>query len=95
MNLTWHPHALEDLQSIRRYISLDSPPIAKRIVLAITDTVHDQLTIFPETGRPGRVEGTRELVVPKSPFVVTYRVKGQVVDVLAVHHTSQKWPEAI
>ena len=44
--------------------------------------------------RIGRVEGTRELVIPKTPFIVPYRIHGDVIDILAVHHTSQRWPTA-
>ena len=94
MRLLWQPQALEDLRSVQRYISLESPAVAKRIVIMIATTTHDQLTMFPESGRIGRVEGTRELVIPKTPFIVPYRINGDVIDILAVHHTSQRWPTA-
>jgi len=47
---------------------------------------------FPERGRTGRVPGTRELVVPRTPFVIPYRVMGREVHVLAVLHGKRAWP---
>lgn len=95
MILVWQPQALEDLKSIQHYIAADNPIAAKRIVVATVSMVHDQLTAFPQSGQPGRIEGTRELVVPKTPFIVPYRVTGDTIEILGVHHASQRWPEAL
>ena len=73
---------------------MDNPTAAKRVVETIFDAVHDQLSAFPESGRVGRVEGTRELVVSNSPFLVPYRIKDGVIEVLGVHHGSRRWPES-
>jgi toxin ParE1/3/4 len=54
-----------------------------------------RLTDFPAMGRPGRVSGTRELVVPDAPYIVPYRVRGQTVHILRVFHTSRKWPSRL
>jgi toxin ParE1/3/4 len=43
-------------------------------------------------GRPGRIEGTRELVITGTPFIVTYRIRRNDLQILAVMHTSRKWP---
>jgi len=94
MKLVWQPQALEDLKSIQHYISAGNPTAANRIVVTVVCMVHDQLTQFPDSGRVGRIDGTRELVVPKTPFIVPYRVVGETIDILAVHHASQRWPEA-
>ena len=94
MKLVWQPQAFEDLKSIQHYIVADDPIAAKRIVVATVSMVHDQLTAFPQSGRPGRIEGTRELVVPKTPFIVPYRVTGDTIEILGVHRASQRWPEA-
>ncbi len=94
MNVEWQPQALEDLKSTQNYIAADNPAAAKRIVITIVTMVHDQLTEFPQSGRTGRVEGTREIVVPKTPFIVPYRIAGNTIDILGVHHASQRWPEA-
>ena len=47
----------------------------------------------PGLGRTGRVPGTRELVVPKTPFIVPYRVKDDTVQILRVYHASRIWPD--
>lgn len=93
MKLLWQPQALEDLASIRAYVTHDKPEAARRLVTTILSFVNDQLTAFPEAGRIGRVEGTRELVVPRTPYIVAYRIKADVIDVLAVHHAARRWPE--
>ncbi len=43
-------------------------------------------------GRPGRVLGTRELVVSETPYVIPYRVRQDRLELLAVFHGRQKWP---
>ena len=49
----------------------------------------------PGLGRAGRVSGTRELVVARTPYVVPYRVKGEVIEALRVYHGAQRWPERL
>ena len=51
-----------------------------------------RLADFPESARPGRVQGTRELVVPATPFIVVYRVEATGVVILRALHGAQKWP---
>ena len=52
------------------------------------------LAEHPGIGRTGRVEGTRELVIPGLPYILPYQVEDRVIRILAVMHTSRKWPEA-
>ena len=92
MNLTWSPEAIDDLLSIRQYIAQDDPGSAIKIVAAIVHLVEQQLPRFPHSGRPGRVEGTRELIVPSLPFIVPYRISGDGIDVIRVYHASRIWP---
>jgi len=51
-----------------------------------------RLARFPEFGRPGRVVATRELSVPRTRFVIAYRVRDDVVEVAALLHSAQEWP---
>jgi toxin ParE1/3/4 len=46
-------------------------------------------------GRPGRVPGTRELVIPKTPFIVPYRLQRKVIQILRVYHGARRWPESL
>jgi len=85
------PRARAQLRRIGRYLAQDSPTAAQQVVARITDAV-DGLATFPTMGRPGRVIGTRELVVPGAPYVVAYRVRESAVEVLAAIHSAQQWP---
>jgi plasmid stabilization system protein ParE len=51
------------------------------------------LARFPEMGRPGRIEGTRELVISRTPYIAAYRILGGTVQILRVLHGAQQWPE--
>jgi plasmid stabilization system protein ParE len=55
----------------------------------------DALAEHPAMGRPGRIEGTRELVLADIPCIVPYRVTRETVDVLTVMHTAQQWPSSL
>ncbi|HRO04668.1 MAG TPA: type II toxin-antitoxin system RelE/ParE family toxin [Terricaulis sp.] len=50
---------------------------------------------FPELGRIGRIEGTRELSVPRTRFIIAYRVRAGVVEIAALLHAAQSWPDQI
>lgn len=47
----------------------------------------------PSMGRPGRVPGTRELIVAKTRYIVPYRVRGETVEILRVFHTLRRLPD--
>jgi Plasmid stabilization system protein len=53
----------------------------------------ETLSQQPNAGRPGKVSGTRELVMDKYPFIISYRVKGEELQILRVFHTSHKLPQ--
>jgi plasmid stabilization system protein ParE len=77
--------------SLREFIARDSEQnaalVAERILSSVT-----VLRAHPEMGRPGRASGTRELVVPDTPFIIPYRVKENRLELIAVLHGRQKWP---
>ncbi|MCO4240272.1 type II toxin-antitoxin system RelE/ParE family toxin [Acidovorax facilis] len=70
---------------------MDDPKAAQMVVQRVLDAVA-ALAEQPALGRPGRVAGTRELVVLKTRHIVPYRVQGQTVEVLRVFHTSRRLP---
>ena len=80
------------LEEIRERIAEDNPAAATRTVLRIRAAV-ERVSISPGLGRPGRVAGTRELVVPGTPYIVPYRLMGDVVQIITVLHGAQKWPD--
>lgn len=89
MRIRWNPKADKDLENIEAYISQDSPRAAIKVILDIINAV-EQLRDFPALGRAGRVVGTRELVIFGKPYIVPYRIKENIVEVLRVFHASQK-----
>ena len=95
MKLTWSPEAIDDLNSLRAQISLDDPAAAKRVALHILHCVDALLQRNPQLGHPGRVPGTRELVVPKTPFVVPYRISNTTLQILRVYHHARHWPKQL
>ena len=85
--------AVDDLDHIAGYISQDNPEAARRTVRRLWTAVKS-LAEQPEMGRPGRVHGTRELVVSDTPFVVPYRVVGSEIEILRVLHGARDWPKS-
>lgn len=92
MRLRWSRAALADLVELRAYIAQDRPEAASRVAKRILDAVN-HLEQFPNMGRPGRVAGTRELVVSHTPYLVPYRIREEVIELLRVLHGARKWPE--
>lgn len=89
MRIRWNPKADKDLENVEVYISQDSPRAAIKVILDIISQV-EQLRDFPALGRAGRLVGTRELVISGKPYIVPYRIKENVVEILRVFHTVRK-----
>ena len=88
MQLRWTTPAAQDLYRIVQRIQQDNSTAAARVA----NTVYDgcaSLKDFPARGRKGRITGTRELVFPGLPYIVVYRIEGQVVDILRIYHGAQ------
>jgi addiction module RelE/StbE family toxin len=94
VRVRWLRRALANLDAEAEYIAEDNPAAAGRVVLNILRAV-DLLKKNPALGRAGRVAGTRELVVPGTPYIVPYRVRGEAVEILRVFHAARKWPEKL
>lgn len=93
MRVKWVRNALANLNSEAEYIARDNPAAASRIVNLIMTAV-DHLTEHPALGRAGRVPGTRELVIPGTPYIIPYRIRENTVEVLRVFHAARRWPAA-
>lgn len=89
--LVWLKRALNDRDAQLDYIAKDNPMAAISQGDRIEDQV-DQLLQHPQLGRLGRKQGTRELVISRTPFIVVYRIKGKRIELLRLLHGSQKWP---
>jgi toxin ParE1/3/4 len=86
----WTLPAVEHLKEIRAHISQDSLAAASRVVRAIREQVKPHAQ-HPQMGRRGVIEGTRELVISRLPYLVVYQHKDEIVTVLAVVHTARNW----
>jgi addiction module RelE/StbE family toxin len=91
VRVKWPEVALDSLIAEAEYISKDIPAAAAHAVDAIVNAV-ESLKRFPASGRPGRVPGTRELVVSRTSYIVPYRVRSDTVELLLVLHAARKWP---
>jgi addiction module RelE/StbE family toxin len=90
--IEWSLFALADREAIFDYIEVDSPRAAVVVDHRIQASV-ESLEQFPEIGRPGRIEGTRELTIYRTPYISAYRIIGDTVRILRVLHGAQQWPD--
>jgi toxin ParE1/3/4 len=91
MELRWTQEAAADLERIADYLSVHAPERAERLVRALYEAPSSLLT-FPNRGRSGKKEGTRELVMSPLPYIVIYRVREDTVYVIRILHGAQQWP---
>ena len=92
MRVRWTRKALINLDNAVEFIAADKPKAAADVALKIWN-VAKMLAEQPGMERPGRVSGTRELVIPGLPYILPYVEKDGTVFILRVMHTSMKWPK--
>lgn len=92
MQIIWLTTALNNLDELAEYISQETPQAARQ-VLELIETQVNLLATQPALGRTGRVLGTRELVISNTHYLVPYRIKNNVVEILRVFHTSRRPPK--
>ena len=93
MQVRWLTTALRNLDDEAEYIARVNPVAARALVQRISQAV-DLLSENPALGRPGRIHGTRELVIPGTRYVIPYRVRPRLnrMEILRVFHTSRRLP---
>lgn len=89
MKIRWLSSALAELDHIYEHIARANPKAAAQVFIRIRRATR-QLAEFPRAGRPGHVEGTREVVVSSLPYLVIYRVTDNSVEIIRVVHTSME-----
>ena len=94
MQVKWLRRALQNLDEEAANIAMDSPRMASEFVLHLRDSA-STLAEHPNMGRPGRIAGTRELVVTRFSYILPYRVRDGAVEILRVFHTARKWPNRV
>ena len=93
MRVRWTTDAPDDLERICDYIATSRPGAAQNVAATIVRRIAD-LETFPQLGRQGRVDGTRELTFASLPFVAVYEVHSEEVHVLRILHGARQWPPA-
>ncbi len=94
MKLRWLVVADDELTRIVQEIAQHNPKAADNLEHRVHKFVQ-HLSEFPDAGRTGRVNGTRELVISDYPYIVVYRLKDGFVEILGVRHASRQWPTEI
>ena len=91
MQIKWLRRAPLNLDEEAAYLAKDSPRMTSEFVQHLRDSVA-MLVQHPNMSRPGRIAGTRELVVTRFSYLVPYRVHDSSVEILRILHTARKWP---
>jgi toxin ParE1/3/4 len=92
MNVRWSAAAAHDLEAAANYLFEKTPSNAAQLVRKIFDA-SSSLKTFPNRGRVGKVEGTRELVVSSLPYIIVYQVTGATLHIVRILHGAQDWPQ--
>jgi addiction module RelE/StbE family toxin len=94
VRIIWRRQALDDLIELQAFMGKDNAGAAARTAQRIRSAV-ERLASLPRLGRPGRIQGTRELVVPRTPYIMPYRLKADEVQILRVYHAARSWPKRL
>lgn len=89
MRIRWTEKAEQQLDEIESYIAQDNPAVATRVIIDIIESAR-QLIQFTNSGRPGRKEGTRELVLVGTPYILVYRTRAAEIQISNVLHGAMR-----
>ncbi len=93
MRVLWSAASLRHLHEIAEYLQGENYGAATTMRRRILEA-KQLIGQMPFSGRIGRVDGTREAVVPRTPYIIVYRVSDQTVEILGIWHGAQEWPES-
>lgn len=89
LNILWTKRALANLESELDYYGQINPILAKELTLIIQKSINS-ISHMPAIGCAGKKIGMRELIVDKYPYILAYRVRNNVLEVLAIIHQKRK-----
>jgi len=92
VKIRWTMPAADQMRMIFDYIAADNPTAAGRTVKRIHEAIRS-IAHMPYAGRIGRVDGTLEITVSGTSYVIAYKILENMIHVLAVFHGAQEWPE--
>jgi plasmid stabilization system protein ParE len=93
MKVHWSAASVKHLHEIAGYLQSESATGAISTRRRIRETVQ-RVGQMPYSGHTGRIDGTREAVVPRTPYIVTYRISAQAVEILGIWHSARQRPES-
>ena len=93
MKVLWAESAVRHLREVFSYVEGENAGAAVGLRRRILATAK-RLGQMPLSGRVGRIQGTREAVVPRTPHIVAYEVEGDTVKILGIWHGARLWPDA-
>lgn len=91
MRIRWTPAAAADLEHISNYLKDRYPQYRQPTLRKLYEAIRS-LKESPHRGRPGREDGTRELLFPPMPYIAVYRVRENTIEVLRIYHAAQDRP---
>lgn len=94
MRVNWTKSAINDLEIEANYLSKISPSIEDRFLEHVESSI-DLIKEYPELGRIGRVNQTREFILKKFQYILVYLVESSYIDIIRLLHTSRKWPNSL
>ncbi len=89
VEIVWSALARTRLREIRDYVARDKPEAAERLAMRIVAMV-EALRTHPYLGRVGAEPGIRELVIGNTPYIILYRVQGDLVIISTIWHGAQR-----
>jgi len=93
MKIVWSAASVKHLHEIAEYLQGESSGAAITMRRRIMETKR-RIGQMPFSGRVGRVDGTREAFVPRTPYIIVYRVSAQAVEIVGIWHAAREWPES-
>jgi addiction module RelE/StbE family toxin len=94
MQVNWTKSALRDLEIEANYLNKINPSIESNFLEHVESSV-TLIKKYPELGRIGRVNQTRELILKKFQYILIYLVIASCIDIIRLLHTSRKWPNSL
>ena len=91
MKIVLTPTANQDIEHIYNYIAKNNTTSTAKKILNSIENMIDHLEKFSELGKIGRIRNTRELTIPKLPFIIVYKIYKTHIAIVSIMHTSKKW----
>jgi len=86
LEVQWTKKVNARLEEIEAYIAHESPAASAKVILTIIKKTATQLSRYPDSGKPGRLMGTREFLFSDTPYLVVYTVRNNIMTILTIFH---------